>query len=122
MPAAVPAPAPREQGWKRIILALLAFVLLPYVPLLRVAIPIEQPLLLIVPALATCTLIGWWAGGRFLLALTWAAIAVWMLVTPLPGTPAFAAIAKGWSLLLVGSFGVASVMSPRQSFFPRVSV
>jgi hypothetical protein len=42
-----------------------------------------------------------------------------MIVTPLPGTPAFVAIAKGWSLLLVGSFGVASIMSPRQAFFPR---
>ena len=113
------APAPREQGWKRIILALLAFVLLPLVPLLRVAIPIEQSLILIVPALAACALVGWWAGGRFFLALTWTALAVWLIVTPMPGAPAFAAIAKGWSLLLVASFGVASIMSPRQSFFPR---
>ena len=118
MPPA-PAPAPREQGWKRIILALLAFVLLPLVPLLRVAIPIEQSLILIVPALAACALVGWWAGGRFFLALTWTALAVWLIVTPMPGAPAFVAIAKGWSLLLVASFGVASIMSPRQSFFPR---
>jgi hypothetical protein len=114
-----PAPAPREQGWRRIILSLLAFVLLPLVPLLRVAIPIEQSLLLIVPALAACALVGWWAGGRFLLALTWAALAIWMIVTPLPGAPSFVFIEKGWSLLLVASFGVASVMSPRQTFFPR---
>jgi len=114
-----PAPAPREQGWKRIILALLAFVVLPLVPLLRVAVPVEQSPLLIVPALAVCSLVGWWAGGRFLFALTWTALAVWMIVTPLPGTPAFVPIAKGWSLLLAASFGVASIMSPRQSFFPR---
>ena len=114
-----PAPAPREQGWRRIILALLAFVLLPLVPLLRVAIPIEQSLLLIVPALAACALGGWLAGGRFFLALTWAALAVWMVVTPLPGAPSFVFIEKGWSLLLVASFGVASVMNPRQTFFPR---
>jgi hypothetical protein len=114
-----PAPAPREQGWRRIILALLAFVLLPLVPLLRVAIPIEQSLLLIVPALAACALVGWWAGGRFFLALTWAALAIWMIVTPLPGGPSFVFIEKGWSLLLVASFGVASIMSPKQTFFPR---
>jgi len=114
-----PAPAPREQGWRRIILALLAFVLLPLVPLLRAAVPIEQSLLLIVPALATCALVGWWAGGRLFLALTWTALAVWMLVTPLPGAPTFVALSKGWALLLVASFGVASIMSPRQSFFPR---
>jgi hypothetical protein len=97
----------------------LAFVLLPLVPLLRVAIPIEQSLILIVPALAACALVGWWAGGRFFLALTWTALATWLIVTPMPGAPAFAAIAKGWALLLVASFGVASIMSPRQSFFPR---
>lgn len=94
-------------------------MLLPVVPVIRVAIPIEQSLLLIVPALAACALVGWWAGGRFFLAFTWTALAVWMVVMPLPGSPAFVAIAKGWSLLLVASFGVASVMNPRQSFFPR---
>src|SRR6478672_4675134 len=90
-----PAAAPREQGWRRIILALLAFVLLPLVPLLRVAIPVEQSLLLIVPALAACALVGWWAGGRFFLALTWTALAVWMMVTPLPGAAPFVFIEKG---------------------------
>lgn len=92
---------------------------LPLVPLLRVAIPIEQSLVLIVPSLAVCALVGWWAGGRFLLALSWTALAVWILVTTLPGTPPFVAISKGWALLLAGSFGVASVMSPNRSFFPR---
>jgi hypothetical protein len=28
-------------------------------------------------------------------------------------------ISKGWALLMVASFGVVSIMSPRQSFFPR---
>lgn len=92
---------------------------LPLVPLLRVAIPIEQSLVLIVPSLAVCALVGWWAGGRFLLALSWTALAVWILATALPGLPAFVAISKGWALLLAGSFGVASVMSPGRSFFPR---
>ena len=94
-------------------------MLLPLVPLLRVAIPVEQSLLLIVPALATCALVGWWAGGRFFLALSWTALAVWVLVMPLPGSAEFVAVTRGWSLLLVASFGVASVMNPRQSFFPR---
>jgi hypothetical protein len=117
--SATPAAAPREQGWRKIILALLALVLLPAVPLLRVAVPIEQSLVLIVPALAACALLGWWVGGGLLLALTWTALAVWMLVTPLSGAPAFVAFSKGWALLMVASFGVASIMSPRQPFFPR---
>src|SRR5688500_9215461 len=114
-----PAPAPREQGWRRIILALLAFVFLPLVPLLRAAIPVEQSLLLIVPALATCALVGWWAGGKLYLAVSWLVLAVWILATRLPGIPNVVAISKGWALLMVASFGVVSIMSPRQSFFPR---
>ena len=116
---AAPAPAPREQGWRRIILALLALVFLPLVPLLRAAVPIEQSLVLIIPALAACALVGWWAGGRPLLALSWLAMAVWILITRLPGIPNFMALSKGWALLMVGLFGVVSIMSPRQSFFPR---
>jgi hypothetical protein len=94
-------------------------VLIPLVPLVRVVIPVEQSLLLIVPALAACALVGWWAGGRFFLVLSWTALAVWMLVTRLPGTPQFLAISKGWALLIAASFGVVSIMSPRRSFFPR---
>lgn len=94
-------------------------MLIPLVPLVRVAIPVEQSLLLIVPALAVCALVGWWAGGRFFLVLSWTALATWMLVTRLPGTPAFLAVSKGWALLLAASFGVISLMSPRRSFFPR---
>ena len=94
-------------------------MLLPLVPLLRVAIPIEQSLLLIVPALAVCALVGWWAGGRFVLVLSWTALAVWILVTRLPGSPGFVAVAKGWALLVSATFGVVSIMSPRQTFFPR---
>ena len=94
-------------------------MLIPLVPLVRVAIPVEQSLLLIVPALAVCALVGWWAGGRFFLVLSWTALAAWMLVTRLPGTPAFLAVSKGWALLLAASFGVISLMSPRRSFFPR---
>jgi hypothetical protein len=95
------------------------FVLIPLVPLVRVAIPVEQSLLLIVPALATCALVGWWAGGRFLLVLSWTALAVWLLVTPLPGSPQFLAVSKGWALLVAASFGVVSIMSPSRPFFPR---
>ena len=97
----------------------MAFVFIPVIPLVRVAVPVEQPLVLIVPALAACALVGWWAGGRLFLALSWMALAVWILVTRLPGAPGFVAISKGWALLMVAAFGVVSILSPRQSFFPR---
>jgi len=51
--------------------------------------------------------------------LSWTALAVWILVTRLPGSPGFVAVAKGWALLVSATFGVVSIMSPRQTFFPR---
>ena len=92
---------------------------LPLVPLLRVAVPVEQSLVLIVPALAACALVGWWAGGRIVLAVSWLSLAIWILVTDLPGVPSFVALSKGWALLLVATFGVVSIMSPAQTFFSR---
>ena len=68
------APAPRELGWRGPILALLALTLLPITPL-RVVTPIEQSIILLIPALAACALVAWWNGGRAGLALVWVVLA-----------------------------------------------
>src|SRR4051812_41324367 len=62
-------PAAGERGWGKLILALIAFLLLPSVPQFRALVPIDHTMLLFVPAVAACSLVGWWAGGRTLLAL-----------------------------------------------------
>src|SRR5262249_9990286 len=99
-------PAPAERGWRKLVLALLAFILVPTVPQLRALLPIEQTIYLLVPALAACFLVGWWAGGRPLLTLAWVALASWLMWTA-PGSPdAFHNLTRGWSLLLAGSFGL----------------
>src|SRR5665811_179921 len=51
MSDALAAP-PREQGWTRIVIALVAFLLLSHAPVVRAAAPVVDTLLLLVPALA----------------------------------------------------------------------
>lgn len=117
---AAPSPAPSERGWVKLILALVAFIALPrMVPQVGAILPIDQPVLLLVPALAACALVGWWAGGRAFLALAWVAIAV-LLAARQSGTPdPFNNLARGWSLLLAGSFGLVCLFSMRRPLFAR---
>ena len=68
-------PAPAERGWGKLLIALAAFLLVPNIPQMRSLLPVEQTMVLFVPALAACTLVGWWAGGRAFLAIAWMAIA-----------------------------------------------
>jgi hypothetical protein len=68
--------APTERGWKKLILALLAFLVVPAVPQVRAFIPIDQPLTLFVTALAVCALVGWRSGGRPLIAVAWVSVAI----------------------------------------------
>ncbi|HEY2374396.1 MAG TPA: DUF2232 domain-containing protein [Gemmatimonadaceae bacterium] len=108
-----------ERGWRKLILALVAFVLVPQIPHLRAILPIEQTIYLLVPALAACFLVGWWAGGRALLALGWVALAAWMMWQR-PGLPdAFHNLERGWSLLLAGAFGMTCLFGERRPLFAR---
>ena len=116
------APAPTERGWLKLILALAAFLLLPSLPWLRSLLPIERTTLLFIPPLAACSLVGWWAGGRAWMALAWVALAVLLAAQPAPAGDAFWNLARGWSLLLGGSFGLVCLFGPRRPFLPRALV
>lgn len=113
------APAPSERGWGKLLLALLAFLLLPKVPQLQTLLPIERTMDLLVPAMAACTLVGWWAGGRAFLAIAWVAIATLLVVQSNAASGAFANLARGWSLLLAGSFGLVCLFTTTKPFFTR---
>lgn len=125
------APATREQGWGPTVLALLVCLAIAATPLwpgaaglgaafLRAAVPIEQTMLLVVPALAACALVGWWSGGRLLLTLAWLALAIWVVLAPLPTQAGgYATLARGWALLVAASFGIVGVVAPGRAFFPR---
>jgi hypothetical protein len=111
---------PGERGWKKLVLALAAFVIVPTVPQLRAILPIEQTIYLLVPALAACFLVGWWAGGRALLALAWVALAGWLMWQPAGAQPdAFHNLERGWCLLLAGAFGLTCLFGERRPLFAR---
>jgi len=117
-PATPPAPA-SERGWGKLVLALAVFLILPTLPQFRALVPVDQPMLLFVPALAACAVVGWWAGGRVLLALAWVALAVWVAFAGPSTRDAFQNLARGWSLVLAGAFGLVCLFGPRRTFFPR---
>jgi hypothetical protein len=111
-------PAPSERGWGKLLLALAAFLFIPVMPPLRVLLPVEETLLLLLPALAACCLVGWWAGGRFVLAFMWVGLAAWALAQPaIPGS--FYNLVRGWSLLLAGAFGLICLFGAQRPFFSR---
>lgn len=112
-------PVPSERGWGKLLLALGAFLLLPALPHLRALLPVDQTLLLFVPALAACALVGWWAGGRVLLAVAWIGLAVFIATRDPGESGAFFNLARGWSLVLAGSFGLICLFGARRPFFPR---
>ncbi|MBM4194712.1 MAG: hypothetical protein FJ202_10090 [Gemmatimonadetes bacterium] len=98
-------PAPREQGWARVLFGVALFLILPVTPLLRVVLPIEQTALLLGPAIAACAVVGWIGGGRTSLAVVWTAVAAWS-VWQLSGGGLFALLQGGWALLVAATFGV----------------
>ncbi len=110
----------KSQSWRPLLWGLAAFFLLPLVPLGDVIFPVQQTLLLFVPALAVCALIGWKSGSRAALAVIWMGLAAWMLVQPAgaPGT-AYSQMARAWAIILAASFGLFSLISSTTGFFVR---
>ena len=122
-------PARRERGWRRLLVGLFAFLVLPLVPPLSLLLPVQQTLILLVPALAACAVVGWRQGGRLSVALFWIAVAVLILFgqdrvyadlgLPAPEESSFNALVRGWSLVLSASFGVICLLSAHRTFFVR---
>jgi Predicted membrane protein (DUF2232) len=115
--AAVPGTAPSERKWAKILLALAAFFVVPI--WLRGFLPVEDTVLLFVPALAACCLVGWWAGGRALLAIVWVGLAAWLAWHGVAPNDAFSNMLRGWTLLLAGAFGLVCLFGTAGAFFPK---
>lgn len=115
-PAAVATP---RTGWFRLLVALVLALSVPVIAQLRLLVPVEQTILFLGPAMAVCSLVAWWAGGRLLMFVAWGILAGWMLAMPIPGAGAFDPLSRGWALLLAAAFGLVSWTQPRRSFLPR---
>ena len=111
-----------ERGWGKLLLAVLLFLVVPAIPQFSVLFPVDQPIMLFVPALAACTLVGWWAGGRLLLALAWVGLAVLLAFQGPKVNDAFQNLARGWSLVLAGAFGLVCLFGARRPLFPRALI
>jgi len=85
----------------------------------RSLLPVEDTMLLLVPALAAAALVGWWAGGRAFMALSWCALAAVMTIQTTTPPNAFSNLIRGWSLLLAGSFGLVCLFGMRRPLFSR---
>jgi hypothetical protein len=108
-----------ERGWGKLLLAIAAFLFIPTIPQMRALLPVEQTMLLLVPSVAACALVGWWAGGRAFIAIAWVALAV-VATLPAGGPPtAFYNLTRGWSLLLAGAFGLVCLLSVKRPLFSR---
>ncbi len=95
---------PREQGWRRPMLAALVLLIFPALPPLGILWPVDQVLVLVAPALAVCAVVGWRAGGRPQLAALWTVVAV-MVLWRAGDAGTYAMLARGWGALLAASFG-----------------
>src|SRR5689334_12794623 len=112
--------AQRNDSWRPLLWGLAAFLGLPYLPPFNALVPVQQTLMLLVAAVAVCAVVGWRLGARVALAVIWIALSVWMLVQP-AGPPGgqYDAMARGWAIVLAGSFGLVSVWNDTMPFFSR---
>ena len=112
--------AEKKRSWWPLLWGLAALLICPYLPLFEALIPIQQTLLLLVPVIAACSIIGWMMGGRLALALIWIAFSIWMLLQPAgPSGTQYDLMARGWAVLLAASFGLVSLWGTATSFFSR---
>lgn len=113
-----PTDAP-GRGWRKLLFALIAFVIAPFIPQFRALLPVDETTLLIVPAMAACALVGWWAGGRVLSAVLWVGLAIFITRQDAASTTVYASLLRGWTLLLAGAFGIACLAGPSRPFLPK---
>jgi hypothetical protein len=113
----------KTQSWRPLFWGLASYLVLPFVPFFEVIIPIQQTLLLLIPIIAVCSIVGWKLGGRAALAIIWIGLSIWMLLQPAgpPGTQ-YDQMARGWAILLAASFGLVSLWSATMPFFSRALI
>jgi hypothetical protein len=94
-----------------VLVALALVLFLPLAGLPRFAIPVEQGLVLLVPAVAALMVAGWRRGGLWWQAVAWCGLAAWMFLRPIGSAdPAWGRLVMGWGLVLAGAWGLVLLL------------
>ena len=124
------ATAPQERGWRWFVLALVLMVTVTAAPgwpaalalvagAVRLLFPIEQFALLVLVAIAACSVVGWWAGGRLALALAWIGVAGWVVWKMPLAVQGYGAFVRGWALAMGAAFGLVCLATHSRPFLGR---
>ena len=118
--AAAVQPAPREEGWTRVLLATAAFLLLARAPGARALLPIVDTLFLLLPVLTACFVAGWAAGGPASLAVAWGLLTAVVFVAPATtGSAPYQGVTRAWGLLVASAFALLCVFGVQGSLLRR---
>jgi hypothetical protein len=110
----------KQDSWWPLLWGLAVFLVGPHLPYLEAVVPIEQSLLLLVPVIAACAIVGWRLGARAALAIIWLTLSLWLLLQPAGSRGSqYDVMARGWALLLAASFGLVSLWNDATPFFTR---
>jgi hypothetical protein len=124
------ATAPIERGWRWFVLAVVLMIAITAVPFwppalaliggaIRLLLPVEQFAVLVLVATAACSIVGWWTGGRLVVALVWTVVAG-SLLWQMPLFPnGYGAFARGWAMVLGASFGLVCFATASRPFLSR---
>src|SRR3954466_12497343 len=119
MAAAATTPT-QKQSWWPLLWGFAAFLVVPQLPLFELVAPVGETLLLLIPTIAACAIVGWKLGGRAALAVIWLALSIWVLLQPAGvAGGSYDQMARGWAMLLAASFGLVSLWSVAVPFFVR---
>ncbi len=121
--------APRERGWRWLVLALVAAAVVTVVPhwppslsLLGLAVQWSLPLaafgLMVVAGIGACAVASWARGGKTLPAVL-VVLALGLWIWRFPPTGGLTSFQAGWSLLVAAAFGATCVVSGSRHFLGR---
>lgn len=112
------APAPRR-GWWWLAMGVLVFTAAVGVPMAHTLLPVHISLLLLLPSLSACALVGWWRGGSGLMAVVVLAAAAVPVAQAVAGGVAVDMLTAGWSVVTGGCLGIALLAARSTRFLGR---
>ncbi len=113
--AAATLPGPRR-GWWWVALALFGFLIAADLPVAQTLLPVHHPVVLLLPSLAACAVVGWWRGGSRSMAIVACVAAGWAVYTATRSGVSDAVLTAGWSVLAGACLGL-SLMASRSPWF-----